>query len=66
MVYVDTAVQLADALTKNLPTAAFRRFHRALLTGEQPPIVPPDPDGPAGRIGRSLLDPVRFPTLMDV
>ena len=64
MVYVDTSVQLADALTKNLPNATFRRFHRA-FTGEQP-LVPPDPDGPAGRIGRSILEPVRFPSLLDV
>ena len=64
MVYVDTSDQVADALTKGLPVTALRRFRDAMCGRIH--ITPPDPNGDAGRIGHSLTDPIRFPSLESV
>ena len=63
-VYVPTADQAADALTKPLPAPAVRRFQLA-MSGTKP-LPLPDFDGPPGRIGTSVLEPRRFPSLTDV
>ena len=64
MVYVQTSDQIADTLTKLNPAPLLRRF-RDVLSGDAY-VKPPDPDGPAGRLGRAALEPVLFPSLQDV
>ena len=64
MVYVPTTDQIADTFTKLNPAPLLRRFRDALSGDEY--IKPPDPDGPAGRLGRAALEPVRFPSLQGV
>ena len=63
-VYVPTADQAADALTKPLPAPAVRRFQLAMSGAVPLPL--PDLSGPPGRIGVSVLKPHRFPTLAHV
>ena len=63
-VYVPTADQAADALTKPLPAPAVRRFQLAMSGAVPLPL--PDLSGPPGRIGVSVLEPRRFPTLAHV
>ena len=60
-VYVPTADQAADALTKPLPAPAVRRFHDAMAGTAPLPL--PDLAGPPGRIGLSVLRPDKFPDL---
>ena len=63
-VYVPTADQVADALTKPLPAPAVSRFHGAMAGTA--PISTPDLTGPPGRIGLSVLRPDKFPDLRQV
>ena len=66
MVYVPTTDQIADTLTKLNPAPLLRRLRDALSGDEYHVKEPPDPDGPAGRLGRAALEPVHFPSLQDV
>ena len=63
-VYVPTADQAADALTKPLPAPAVRRFQLAMSGAVPLPL--PDLDGPPGRLGLSVTRPDLFPRLSDV
>ena len=60
-VYVPTADQAADALTKPLPAPAVRLFHDAMAGTAPLPL--PNLAGPPGRIGLSVLRPDKFPDL---
>ena len=63
-VYVPTADQAADALTKPLLAPAVRRFQLAMSGAVPLPL--PDLDGPPGRLGLSVARPDLFPRLSDV
>ena len=62
--YVPTADQAADALTKPLPAPAVRRFQLAMSGAVPLPL--PDLNGPPGRLGLSVTRPDLFPRLSDV
>ena len=63
-VYVPTADQAADALTKPLPAPAVRRFQLAM--SGRVPLPLPDLNGPPGRLGLSVTRPDLLPSMSHV